>query len=51
MSACETCWRAASFRAHVMGGTTAQRYREILAEQEQHPTCPEWKREAEPEKG
>lgn len=44
MSACETCWAEASRRALLRGGSTADRYREVLAEQERmgrEATCRE----------
>jgi len=41
MSACEWCWREASRRAGLLGGSTADRYIEVLDEQQKNPTCPE----------
>lgn len=34
MSACEWCWSQAQRRAMLCGGSVADRYREILAEQD-----------------
>lgn len=43
MTVCEWCWSAASQRAMLMGGTTGDRYRDVLEEQERlgpHAQCP-----------
>lgn len=38
MSACEICWERAAQDALFRGGTTAERYRERIAAEEQSPT-------------
>jgi hypothetical protein len=38
MSPCEICWRRASHEALMLGGSTADRYRQLIAEQQTNPT-------------
>lgn len=38
MSACEICWERAARDAHFLGGTTAERYRERIAAENENPT-------------
>lgn len=38
MSACEICWERASTQALMLGGSTTDRYRELIAAEEQNPT-------------
>ena len=48
MSACEWCWAEASRRAMLTGGSTADHYSNVLAEQQamgSHALCPEVRRE------
>lgn len=53
MPACEKCWADASLAAQLRGGSTADRYRELLQEREGHPCTPQeqagqwWNEEAQ----
>ncbi len=51
MSACEWCWAEAARRALLTGGSTADHYSNVLAEQQAlgpHALCPEIRREEGP---
>jgi hypothetical protein len=52
MSACEWCWRQAQRRALLCGGSVADRYRDIIAEQEAMGAladCPSMRASQDPE--